>query len=198
MLAHEDVVSISQTLYKDARTQKTSSDFLIIAGIYADAVFSLDSKELGCQLYTDLVERIRQNPSCIALASSCKILHQAINSQLQSARYDTALAWIGILASLPGLPLEYQFIAQNRYGVAYIALGKFKDAKVCLDDAMELAEKSMKIFIGPVPRTATLPFIISIIGNRSGKRHLRNKLFTSLKRQFLTTRTSGNPMYPGI
>lgn len=144
MLAHEDVVSISQTLYKDARTQKTSSDFLIIAGIYADAVFSLDSKELGCQLYTDLVERIRQNPSCIALASSCKILHQAINSQLQSARYDTALAWIGILASLPGLPLEYQFIAQNRYGVAYIALGKFKDAKVCLDDAMELAEKSMK------------------------------------------------------
>ena len=125
MLAHEDVVSISQTLYKDARTQKTSSDFLIIAGIYADAVFSLDSKELGCQLYTDLVERIRQNPSCIALASSCKILHQAINSQLQSARYDTALAWIGILASLPGLPLEYQFIAQNRYGVAYIALGKF-------------------------------------------------------------------------
>ena len=144
MLAHEDVVVISQTLYKDARTRENFSDFLTIAGIYADAVFSLDNKELGCQLYMDLVERIRQNPSCIVLTASCKILHQAINSQLQSARYDTALTWIGILSSLPDLPLEYQFIAQNRYGVAYIALGQFKDAKSCLDGAMELAEKSMK------------------------------------------------------
>lgn len=143
-LAHEDVVSISQTLYMDARTRKTSSDFLTITGIYADAVFSLDNKELGCQLYADLVECIRQNPSCIALTTSYKILHQAINSQLQSSRYDTALAWIGFLEKLPDLPLEYQFIAQNRSGVAYIALGQFQDAKVRLDDAMELAEKSMK------------------------------------------------------
>ena len=143
-LAHTDIVSISRILYEDSRTQENPASFITIAGLYADAIFSLDNKEQGCLVYADIVERIRQDSSIAELKASCKMLHQAINSQLQSARYDTAIEWIAMLESLPDLPLEYQFIAKNRYGVAYISLGQFDRAKRCLDDAMVLAERSMK------------------------------------------------------
>lgn len=143
-LAHADIVSISKILYEDPRTRENSTSFITIAGTYADAIFSLDNKKLGCLVYADIVECIKRDNSIAELPILCKILHQAINSQLQSARYDTALEWIKMLESLPSLPLKYQFIAQNRYGVAYIALGQFEQAKRCLDDAMVLAEKSMK------------------------------------------------------
>lgn len=143
-LAHADIVSIGRTLYEDPRTQKDPASFITIAGIYADAIFSLDNKEMGCSVYAEIMERIRKDSSIAELPASCKMIHQAINSQLQSARYDTALEWIKILETLPNLSQEYQFIAQNRYGVAYIALGQFNNAKRCLDDAMTLAESSMK------------------------------------------------------
>lgn len=143
ILTHTDVVYISKTLYEDSRTQKYPADFVTVANIYGKAIFSLDNKELGCQVYADIVERIRQDSSIAELTALCKILHQAINSQLQSARYNTAIDWIRMLELLPNLPLEYQFIAKNRYGVAYIALGRFDSAKQCLDDAMDLAVNSM-------------------------------------------------------
>lgn len=143
-LAHADIVYISQTLYKDPRTQENPTSFITIADTYANAIFSLDNKELGCSVYADIVERIKEDNSIIGMTASCRMLHKAINSQLQSARYNTAIDWIKMLESFPDLPLEYQFIAKNRYGVAYIALGQFNNAKNCLDDAMLLAEKTMK------------------------------------------------------
>lgn len=143
ILGHTDIVYISQTLYEDPRTQENPANFISIASIYANAIFSLENKELGCRVYSDIVGRIGKDSSIIGLTASCKTIHQAINSQLQSARYDTAIEWLQILENLPDLPLEYQFIAKNRYGVAYIALGQFESAKRCLDDAMRLAKKSM-------------------------------------------------------
>lgn len=145
-LAHADIVYISKTLYEDSRTQKDPASYITIADIYGKMIFSLDNKELGCQVYADIVERIGQDSSVAELTVLCKILHQAINSQLQSARYNTAIEWIKMLDSLPNLPLEYQFISKNRYGVAYIALGQFDSAKQYLDDAMDLAKNSMKNF----------------------------------------------------
>lgn len=139
-LAHADIVSIGRTLYEDLRTQKDPTSFITIAGIYADAIFSLDNKEMGCAVYADIMNRIQKDYFIAELSESCKLIHKAINSQLQSARYNTALEWIKTLETFPNLSQEYQFIAKNRYGVAYIALGQFNNAKGCLDEAMALAE----------------------------------------------------------
>ena len=143
-LPHTDIVYISQTLYEDPRTQEEPANFMTIAGIYADAIFSLDNKELGCSIYAEIIEHIKKDSSTIELSAACKMLHHAINSQLQSARYGTAIDWTKMLEALPNLPLEYQFIAKNRFGVAYISLGQFDSAKRYLDDALALAEDSMK------------------------------------------------------
>lgn len=143
-LAHMDIVYISRILYEDPRTKKEPANFITVAIIYANAIFSLDNKELGCMVYADIVKRIKEDNSIIGFEASCTAIHRAVNSQLQSARYNTAIEWLEMLEALPGLSLEYQFIAKNRYGVTYIALGQFDKAKSYLDDAMALAENSMR------------------------------------------------------
>lgn len=142
-LAHMDVVYIGRTLYEDLRAQQEPANFVMLASIYADAIFSLDNKELGCAVYADIVKRIKEDSSILGLTASCATIHRAINSQLQSARYSTAIEWIKMLETLPDLSLKYQFIAKNRYGVTYIALGQFDEAKKYLDEAMALAENCM-------------------------------------------------------
>jgi len=143
-LSHADIVEISRILYEDNRTKSDVGTFIRIAGVYANAVFSLDNKELGCTIYQSIVDCIKNNETAVGSMESCQILHKAINSQLQSARYDTAIEWIGILERMPSLPMEYQFIAENRYGVTYIALGQFEKAKTKLNNSLNIALNEMK------------------------------------------------------
>lgn len=144
VLSHADIVEISRILYEDSRIKSNPRTFIRIAEIYANAVFSLDNKELGCNIYQVIVDYIKNNKTAIDFMESCRILHHAINSQLQSARYTTAIEWIGILEHIPNLPTKYQFIVENRYGVAYIALGQFKKAKKSLTNSLTIASETMK------------------------------------------------------
>ena len=142
-LPYSDILCISQILYNDPRTQKTPEYFVKVARIYAASIFSMDNKEAGCKVYSDVITYIEKAQFVTDWSEVCKLLHQAINSQLQSARYDTAIKWISMLEKMPNISDEYRYLAKNRYGVTYIALGQFKKAKEYLDESLQFAENTM-------------------------------------------------------
>lgn len=141
--SYTDIAAVSRTLFEDVRTQRTPADYMFVADVYADAVFSFDNKDLGCEIYAQIVAYIREKRPAADLTEICKLLHRAINSQLQTAHYETSLEWIGMMESLPDLPQDYQFLAENRYGVTYLALGQFDKAKEHFCTSLNLAEHVM-------------------------------------------------------
>lgn len=143
-LSHTDIVEIGRTLYEDVRTRSNMEAFIQIAAVYASAVFSLDNKQLGSEVYQTIVDCIKNSRTAIDSVGLCQILHKAINSQLQSAKYENAIEWTGILEHIPDLPPKYRFIAENRYGVAYIALGQFDVAKIKLENSLDIALNEMR------------------------------------------------------
>lgn len=143
-LSHTDIVEISRVLYEDEQVKSNAEYYIKIAAVYANAVFSLDNKEIGCTIYQNIIDFFQEKKPNISTAELCPIIHKAINSQLQSARYDTAIKWIDLLKSTPNLPLEYKFIAENRYGVTYIALGQFDKAEAKLKNSLMIASEEMK------------------------------------------------------
>lgn len=143
-LPHEDILDISRTLYEDKRSQEEPESYIQISEIYADVLFSMDDKELGSIIYQDTVAYINRHPFVIDVERSCRLLHQAINSQLQSAKYDKAIQFLGILENTPELPARYRFIAENRYGVTYIALGQFEKAYKKLTSALTIASEQLE------------------------------------------------------
>ena len=143
-LPYEDTLEISRTLYEDSLAKENPGTYLQIAEIYARAVASMDNKELGSTIYEEAIAYLKLHPSATDVTSSCRLLHQAINSQLQSAKYDNAIEWLGILEHLPELPLKYQFITENRYGVTFIALGQFEEAAERLQSALKIASNQLK------------------------------------------------------
>lgn len=143
-LPHEDILEISRTLYEDERSQKEPEAYIKISEIYADAISSMDDKELGSIIYQDVVAYINQHPSAIDVTTFCRILHRAINSQLQSAKYGVAIHLLEILERTPELPTNYRFITENRYGVTYIALGQFMEAYKKLTSALSIASEQLK------------------------------------------------------
>ncbi len=144
VLSHTETVKISKILYEDERTRMDKIVFVRISSIYANAVFSLDNKELGCKIFQNTIKYIKENDIAIEVTEYCKLLHNAINSQLQSAQYENAIEWLGILNGLNNIPLKYQFIVENRYGVTYIALGQFEEAYKHLNSSLTIASETME------------------------------------------------------
>ena len=65
LLPHTDIVEISRILYEDNRTKSDLGIFIRIAEVYANAVFSLENKELGCIIYQAIVNCIKNNKTVI-------------------------------------------------------------------------------------------------------------------------------------
>lgn len=142
-LPRKDVTDISRVLFEDKRTKENPSSYIRVSEMYAKSLFSMEDKELGCKIYQEIIAYILQNHSAIDMLEFCKLLHRAINAQLQSAKYDVAIHFIQILEKVPDLPMKYRFIVENRYGVAYIALGCFDKAYEKLTTALSIASNQM-------------------------------------------------------
>ena len=114
--------------------------YLQCAHLYAFACSSSGRKDESCNIFLNLSNLYIENQHIIDINDICDFFRDAINSQLQSNRFDDALNIIHIYKTIKSKPEVHEFLLYNREAVTYLSQNKISKAKKTFEKSLSIAK----------------------------------------------------------
>ncbi|MFR7590537.1 MAG: restriction endonuclease [Longibaculum sp.] len=118
--------------------------YLQCARLYALACSLSGSKDTSCSIFLNLYPLFVENQNTLKVDEVCNFFRDAINSQLQSNRFENALEVLEAYKNISSKPQEHEFMLYNREAVTYLSLNRLNEAKIAFQTSLSIAE-SLKI-----------------------------------------------------
>ena len=134
-------IEFGKNLYNNKSLKtKNIKLYLQCAHLYAFACSSLGKKDESCNIFYELSKLYITNQAIIDIEEICDFFRDAINSQLQSNRFDEALEIIKIYKTINPKSKIHDFLLYNREAVTYLSINKIDKAKDIFEKSLRVAE----------------------------------------------------------
>lgn len=139
-LDYLSAIQLGKLLFKDKKCkEKHRAKYLLLGRLFGFSCSSNGNKDESCEIFLELCPLFNEAQNILESKDICDFYRDAVNSLLQSSRFDEALDIIKYYENVQNISQEHKFLSKNREGVIYLSLNKMDKALEVFNESLILA-----------------------------------------------------------